>query len=189
MLECQCTCNKTWKEWGTVWCAHLRKPICSCGSSISEHAQAGTETEMASHTSDNSQTRPAPGPNKTPLNLTPPYLCQPFMGPNFVTGLLQENLAACPTTYWSYQINTEDSVQPNAIAVCSQDERESPSQSSPASKAEKSFNIHPPLYVQKDHTNCYVLLCPKTHLWSGHCWEHKPAENSSIRIQLKFWYL
>jgi len=63
----------------------LRKPIRSCGSSKSEHAQAGTETEMASHASDNSQTRPAPGPNKTPENLTPPYLCQPFMGANFVT--------------------------------------------------------------------------------------------------------
>jgi hypothetical protein len=33
------------------------------------------------------------------------------------------------------------------------------------------------------------LLCPKTHLWSGHRWEHEPAENSSIRNQLKFWYL
>ncbi len=181
MLECQCTCNKTWKEWGTVWCAHLRKPIRSCGNSKSEHAQAVTETEMASHTSDNSQTRPAPGPNKTPLNLT-------SWVQTLWQGLLQENLAVCPTTYWS-QINTEDSVQPSTIAVCSQDERESPSQSSPASKAEKSFNIHPPLYAQKDHTNWYVLLCPKTHLWSGHRWEHEPAENSSIRNQLKFWYL
>ncbi len=32
MPECHCTCNKTWKEWGTVWCAHLRKPIHSFGS-------------------------------------------------------------------------------------------------------------------------------------------------------------
>jgi hypothetical protein len=121
------------------------------------------------------------------------WLHHTYANPSWVQtswqGLLQEKLAVCPTTYWSYQINTEDRVQPSAIAVCSQDERESPSQSSLASKAEKSFNIHPPLYAQKDHTNWYVLLCQKTHLWSGYCWEHKPAEIFSIRIRLKFWYL
>jgi hypothetical protein len=37
-------------------------------------------------------------------------------------------------------------------SVCSQDERESPLQSSPASKEEKSSMIHHSLYTEMDHT-------------------------------------
>ncbi len=49
-------------------------------------------------------------------------------------------------------------MQPHPIPVCSQDERESPLQSSPASKEEKSSKIHHSLYTEMDHTK-YIFCC------------------------------